>query len=135
MSWEPQGDFGGPCAPESSRWPLDLLGSPREHFSRLQHMLGCGSELLADLLLVGEDVELCLDVLPHRLERNFGRLVERPGLLAQLFGTLPVICSPLPGEYFPGVCATCSPPERGDLGTLDQHRFLGGIEPCRCHRL
>ena len=46
------------------RWPLDLLCSLQERFSRLQHTFGRGSSLLHDPLLVDEDVSLFLDVFP-----------------------------------------------------------------------
>jgi hypothetical protein len=63
-------------------WPPDLLCSLQERYGRLQHTLGCSCEILHDLLLVGENVQLFLDVLPHRLARGFGRLAESLGLLA-----------------------------------------------------
>ena len=81
------------------RWPLDLLCSLQERCSRLQHTLGRGRSLLHDPLLVSEDVELFLHVLPHRLARGFGRLAERLCLLTQLFGMLPVLFRLLAKEF------------------------------------
>jgi hypothetical protein len=49
------------------RWPSALLCRLQERCSRHKHTLGGGSDFLHKLLLVGEDVELFLDVLPHRL--------------------------------------------------------------------
>lgn len=42
--------------PRVVRWLLDRLCGLQEHCSRLQHTLRRGSSLLADLLLVVEDV-------------------------------------------------------------------------------